>query len=359
MDEGIQKSQTAAEGNQCNRGTDHQGIWGKKAGRKPKEQEPGVNNVGDLISVLQHYFPEFTDWLEGLRDFRRPDRIIFQSTVLVLEMILERLCGTDARAHLTQHRRETVFKQNLETLLGMTLERLPHGDTFAYYYVLEAKLVCSQGFVFSIGPVFIGADDLIGNADEIKTDSEGKIIAFPKQDCELKAFKRLTAKIHTQFPKWKFMLLLDGLYMTRTVIDICRLFGWAFSITLKEGSAPNLYQAAAAKIAQDTHNRIRQKDGTIPKWCNSAPWENGGKKHINSMSSALLMATRGLFCMHPVFLFIRIMLKNCRMKSAEKGGKSKIRDSENKNIVAWLWRKHLEQLDSLHKTFTGLCRSRT
>ena len=40
------------------------------------------------------------------------------------------------------------------------------------------------------------------------------------------------------------------------------------------------------------------------------------------------------------------------MKFAEKGGKSKIRDSENKNIVAWLWRKHLEQLDSLHKTFT-------
>ena len=278
MDKGIQKSQTAAEGNQCNRGTDHQGIWGKKAGRKPKEQEPGVNNVGDLISVLQHYFPEFTDWLEGLRDFRRPDRIIFQSTVLVLEMILERLCGTDARAHLTQHRRETVFKQNLETLLGMTLERLPHGDTFAYYYVLEAKLVCSQGFVFSIGPVFIGADDLIGNADEIKTDSEGKIIAFPKQDCELKAFQRLTEEIHKKFPKWKFMLLLDGLYMTRTVIDICRLFGWAFSITLKEGSAPNLYQAAVAKIAQDTHNRIRQKDGTIPKWCNSAPWENGGKK---------------------------------------------------------------------------------
>lgn len=346
MDEGIQKSQTAAEGNQCNRGTDYQGLWGKKAGRKPKEQEPGINNVGDLISVLQHYFPEFTDWLEELRDFRRPDRIIFQDAILVLEMILERLCGTDARAHLTQHRRETVFKQNLETLLGMKLERLPHGDTFAYYferldpaeldrlrremihvlhkkkildkckywkyfllavdgvhlktskkpipysvkvkhsdgrveyrqYVLEAKLVSPQGPVFSIASVFIGADDLNGNADEIKTDSDGKIIAFPKQDCELKAFQRLTEEIHKNFPKWKFMLLLDGLYMTRTVIDICRQFGWAFSITLKEGSAPNLYQAAVEKIAQDTHNRIRQKDGTILKWCNSVPWENGGKK---------------------------------------------------------------------------------
>ena len=345
MDEGIQKSQKTTEGNQWDRGTNHQGIWGKKAGRKPKEQEPGINNVGDLISVLQHYFPKFIKWLKVLRDFRRPDRIIFQGAILVLEIILERLCGTDARAHLTQHRRETVFKQNLETLLGMKLERLPHGDTFAYYfehlnpaeldrlrremihvlrkkkildkckyreyyllaidgvhlvtskkpipysvkvkhsdgrveyrqYVLEAKLVSPQGPVFSIGSVFIGADELIGNADEIKTDSDGKIIAFPKQDCELKAFKRLTEEIHRNFPKWKFMLLLDGLYMTKTVIDICRQYRWAFSITLKEGSAPNLYQAAVEKIAQDTHNRIRQKDGTTLKWCNSATWENGKK----------------------------------------------------------------------------------
>ena len=133
MDEGIQKSQKAAEGNQCNRGTDHQGVWGKKAGRKPKEQEPGVNNVGDLITVLQHYFPKFIKWLKGLQDFRHPDRITFQGVIFVLEMILERLCGTDARAHLTQHRKESVFKQNLETLLGMKLERLPHGDTFAFF----------------------------------------------------------------------------------------------------------------------------------------------------------------------------------------------------------------------------------
>lgn len=346
MDKGIQKSQKAFEGNQCNWGTDHQGIWGKKAGRKPKEQEPGVNNVGDLISVLQHYFPKFIKWLKSLQDFRCPDRITFQGAIFVLEMILERLCGTDARAHLTQHRTESIFKQNLETLLGMKLERLPHGDTLAYYfehldqaeldrirremihvlhkkkilgickyqkhyllaidgvhlltskkpipysvkvkhsdgrveyrqYVLEAKLVCPQGAVFSIGSVFIGDDDLTGNADGIKTDSDGKIIAFPKQDCELKAFKRLTAKIHQHFPKWKFMLLLDGLYMTKTAIDICRQFGWNFSITLKEGSAPNLYQAAVEKIEQDTHNRIRQKDGTTLKWCNSVSWENGGKK---------------------------------------------------------------------------------
>ena len=70
----YKKMQKSVEGNQCDRGTDHQGVWGKKAGRKPKEQESGINNIGDLISVLLHYFPKFPDWLASIKDFRCQDK---------------------------------------------------------------------------------------------------------------------------------------------------------------------------------------------------------------------------------------------------------------------------------------------
>ena len=88
--------QKSVEGNQCDRGTDHQGVWGKKAGRKPKEQESGINNIGDLISVLLHYFPKFPDWLASIKDFRFRERIIFQPELIVIQLRLRNVFSVNS-----------------------------------------------------------------------------------------------------------------------------------------------------------------------------------------------------------------------------------------------------------------------
>ncbi|MBN2035387.1 MAG: hypothetical protein JW768_01475, partial [Chitinispirillaceae bacterium] len=55
-----------------------------------------------------------------------------------------------------------------------------------------------------------------------------------KQDCELKAFKRLAPQIKAMFPLLRICLLCDSLYAAATIMDICKQYGWAFCISFKE-----------------------------------------------------------------------------------------------------------------------------
>ena len=55
----------------------------KKAGRKPKE-EPGINNIGDLLSAVLHYILQFITWLFEVKDPHREDRIIHSADKLTL-----------------------------------------------------------------------------------------------------------------------------------------------------------------------------------------------------------------------------------------------------------------------------------
>lgn len=90
-----------------------------------------------------------------------------------------------------------------------------------FHYVLEAKLVTSTGLSISMGSEFIENDP-----DE----------NFKKQDCELKAFKRLAVKLKGYFPRLQMCILADGLYPNQHVFKICRDNNWRFIFTLSDDS---------------------------------------------------------------------------------------------------------------------------
>lgn len=94
-----------------------------------------------------------------------------------------------------------------------------NGVTTYFHYVLEAKLITSDGLAISIASEFV----------ENQPDRD-----FDKQDCEQKAFRRLAAKIKKDFPRLPICLLADGLYPNQTVFDICEKYNWLFIITLKD-----------------------------------------------------------------------------------------------------------------------------
>jgi hypothetical protein len=96
------------------------------------------------------------------------------------------------------------------------------------YPVLEAKIVGYDGMALSIGSEFI---------DNQKVSWEDN-----KQDCELKAFKRLAERIATQFPRLPICLLLDALYAKETVFDICRENNWKFIINLQDSNLINFHR---------------------------------------------------------------------------------------------------------------------
>ena len=113
-------------------------------------------------------------------------------------------------------------------------KKMHNGDTIYYHPVLEAKLVTSNGFAFSIMTEFIENSDL--SAD--------------KQDCELKAFYRLAKRLKKRFPHLPICLLLDGLYAGGPTFQLCADYDWKYFIVLCEDDLPNLHRSFAVAIAQ-------------------------------------------------------------------------------------------------------------
>ena len=125
----------------------------------------------------------------------------------------------------------TFRKRHCPHCLTKTLH---NGETIYYHPVLEAKLVTSNGFAFSLMTEFIENQDL--SAD--------------KQDCELKAFYRLTERLKARFPRLPICLLLDGLYAGGPTFQIGTDYDWKYLIVLREEDLPNLHRSFTAVIPQ-------------------------------------------------------------------------------------------------------------
>lgn len=102
------------------------------------------------------------------------------------------------------------------------MTRTYQGRTFYYHPVLEAKLVTSTGFVFSLMTEFI----------------ENPRANPTKQDCELKAFYRLAQRLKQRFPRLPICLLLDGLFAGGPTFSICEKYHWKYLIVLQEDGLP-------------------------------------------------------------------------------------------------------------------------
>lgn len=100
------------------------------------------------------------------------------------------------------------------------------GKTTYTVYVLEAKIVCSNGFSISI------ATEWIHNREQGN---------YSKQDCELNAFVRLVRKIKKRYPRMPILLLADGLYPNITVFDICKKYNYRFIFTFKDGNLKSVW----------------------------------------------------------------------------------------------------------------------
>ncbi len=102
--------------------------------------------------------------------------------------------------------------------------KLRNGQTLYYHPVLEAKLVTANGFAFSLMTEFIE------NSDPEAT----------KQDCELKAFYRLSERLKKRFPRLPICLLLDGLFAGGPTFERCKRYGCKYFIVLTEDDLPTV-----------------------------------------------------------------------------------------------------------------------
>jgi len=126
----------------------------------------------------------------------------------------------------------TIDEKNLNNFPNALYKTYRKGkeDEYRVYFinVLEAKLVTENGFCISL------ATEWIENPSE----------EYIKQDCEQKAFKRLSAKLKKSYPRLPICLTADGLYPNKTIFEACQKYNWVWIFTLKSGNLPSVWEEA-------------------------------------------------------------------------------------------------------------------
>lgn len=289
----------------------HKG-WCFFMNRKEKRmKKKELNILQEIINVIHQYFPELINKFEGLTDLRNQSYVKYRMKVIFIVRLMGLMCEMKSMQGMTRELNTEEAIQNLAQMCELELEEIPHCDTIndvfkkvkieeieeirkymiiklirgkiiqkykirdRYYhiivdgtglatskkkynenclvknktdkngreyqeystYVLEAKLVVGK-MVLSIGSEFVEN----GNNEETK------------QDCEIKAFKRLAQKIKEEYPRLKIIISGDALYACKPVLDICKENGWKYIIRFKEGAIPSLYEEfeKVVKIANES-----------------------------------------------------------------------------------------------------------
>jgi hypothetical protein len=109
--------------------------------------------------------------------------------------------------------------------------------------VLEAKLVTANGFAFSLMTEFI--ENLDPQAD--------------KQDCELKAFYRLSRRLKARCPHLPICLLLDGLFAGGPTFQLCHDYDWRYLIVVQDADLPQVHRTYDLVRSQtpENHKQLR------------------------------------------------------------------------------------------------------
>jgi hypothetical protein len=111
-----------------------------------------------------------------------------------------------------------------------------HGETTLYMHqVLEAKLLGPAGTVVSI------ATEFIDNSDA-QSAGAGASQERVKQDCELKALRRLLAKLRAEFPQLRICLSGDGLYACGAGFQVAKDYQCDYIYTFQPGRLPALWK---------------------------------------------------------------------------------------------------------------------
>lgn len=110
-----------------------------------------------------------------------------------------------------------IYSYNEEPYPGCPYKTSKNGKKTYHQSVVEAKLVCSNGFSISL------ASEWIINED-----------GSTKQDCEYKATMRLLDKLHALYPRLPLCLLMDGLFVKYPIQAKIKSFGWEFIMVWKD-----------------------------------------------------------------------------------------------------------------------------
>ena len=245
------------------------------------------NLLKEILKIIRKYFPQLESLFSNLTDKRHKSYITYKMRTIMMTRLLSLICGITTMKGINQKFNTEEAIKNLSSICNQELKEVPdwqtiqdvietlsieeiedirkymvkalirskmfdrfrykgtiqvlvdatglsshdynlngnctsktkNGVTKYYKYVLEAKIVFGR-IVISIDSEWIENTELNNEND--------------KQDCEVKAFKRMAKRLKKNYPKMKFIITGDALYATTPVINICKDNGWYYIFNLKK-----------------------------------------------------------------------------------------------------------------------------
>lgn len=283
-----------------------------------EEKAARMEAVTEQMRVFRAQLPVLLKRLEKIPDPRNPKKVKHKVTVMMIYGILTFVFHMASRREANREMTRPVFLENVH-LLFPELEDLPHHDTLKrllahidvnqieqahidliralirkkkfcgyligkcypiavdgtekfsryhlwaeqclqqkvrdgdghrmryYVYTLEANLAFHNGMVIPLLTEFLSYTQ----GDQLNN----------RQDCELKAFKRLAKRLKAYFPCLPIMVLLDGLYPNGPIMALCRKYKWDFMIVLQNDSLSSVWEEVYGLKKLESGNELRQSWG--------------------------------------------------------------------------------------------------
>ena len=266
-----------------------------KPGRHPKQRTSEPDAAEVHWNVLRHHFPDFLNWLKNINDPRKKPELCTYPVEYIMIMALMMFygqCGSRRQLgrELNGGKR---FGGNIWRLIGRTYSDITcHPDTMNDVMTLLAPSELENLIVLIVGKLrksrvldkfrfngqlVVAVDGTkimkfkqrhcehctYQTQDGVTTYSHyvlaAKIVTpirlvvpfafefvenpdgeFDKQDCEIKAFRRLVEKIRKLYPRLPLTLLGDGLYAEEATLSLGDRNDWNVIITLKEKKLPSV-----------------------------------------------------------------------------------------------------------------------
>ena len=302
-----------------------------------EEAQARQDAAEEQIKLFRNILPRLLKRLERIKDPRNPKKLTHKLTVLLLYGIFSFVYQMTSRRDANRSMSKPQFKENLNAAFP-ELESLPHNDTlnrvlssidveeieqtyieliqrfirkkkFVRYLVDNRYLIAIDGtrkltrnecwaeecleqtrtrknkdgtteeykqfyvYVLEACLVFPGGMR-IPLLSEFLTAQDGDVTR-DKQDCELNAFKRLAKQLKQYFPRLPIRLLLDGLYPSGPVFELCQKYNWQFMIVLKDKSLSSVWEQAEELDAYN-HQSTQQRWGDreqLFRWVNEIYYE--------------------------------------------------------------------------------------
>jgi len=147
-----------------------------------------------------------------------------------------------------------------------------HGDTTLYMHqVLEAKLLGPAGMVVSIATEFIDNRD---TASAPAGASQERV----KQDCELKALRRLMKTLRAEFPQLRICLNNDGLYACGEGFQVAKDYNCDYIYIFQPGRLPALWEDFQGLLRLCPEQRVEwttpQGAQQVYRWVNGLDYQD-------------------------------------------------------------------------------------